>query len=77
MRKHTCYEESKERDPIQLGGNQKKLHKGGGKRGCVGRRKEAQCEQWPVREGVRTSTGMSILLTYTVRTEDLRRQQLS
>lgn len=76
MRKHTCYEESKERDPIQLGGNKKKLHKGGGKRGCVGGRKEAQWEMAsPWRR--RTSIGMSILLTYTVGTEDLRRQQLS
>ena len=27
---------SKDRDPIQLGVNQKKLHKGGGKRDCDG-----------------------------------------
>lgn len=37
MRKHTCYEESKERERSHsTGGNQKKLHKGGGKRGHVG-----------------------------------------
>lgn len=79
MRKHTCYEESKERERSHsTGGNQKKLHKGGGKRGHVGGgRKHRVSNECPFREGVRTGPGVSALLIYIWGTQDLRGQQVS